>query len=301
MKMDWNCTLTEERLSDYLEGQLSADELAALTAHRQSCARCAEMVTQVSELLAGMHGLEPLPEPAHLQRRILDATLGPKARREGWRRWFAWTPALWQPRFAIGMVTVAVCAVIVIQAGGVLPSKMHKANVNPADIVRSINRKAHLSYARGVKFVNDLRVVYEIESRLETQNPPPPQGPAQPQRTNPNDPEEKSDQSPGRSQSRNGVFYADAPSAPGAAPAHPTSLVDTLSPAFVHSTQPTSETLRDRRETSAGQSLLASPVSSDPNLNRGFSAPAGSSLFADSFAPDGPAAAAWTKPEWSAP
>ncbi len=299
--MDWNCTLTEERLSDYLEGQLGADESAALTAHRQSCARCADLLAQVSGLLAGMHGLEPIAEPAPLQRRILDATLGPKARREGWRRWFAWSPALWQPRFAIGIVTVAVCAVIVIQAGGVLPSKMHKANVNPADIVRSINRKAHLSYARGVKFVNDLRVVYEIESRLETQNPPPPQGTAQPQRTNPNGPQEKSDQSPGRSQSRKGIFYADAPSAPGAAPARKISFIDTLAPARAYSPQPTSETLRDRRETSARQPLLASPVSSDPNLNRGFSASPGSSLFADSSAQDGPAAAAWAKPEWSAP
>ena len=32
--MNWNCTLTEERLSDFLEGALSPEENAAFSAHR---------------------------------------------------------------------------------------------------------------------------------------------------------------------------------------------------------------------------------------------------------------------------
>ena len=37
---------------------------------------------------------------------------------------------------------------------------------------RSANRQAHLAYARGAKFVNDLRVVYEIQSRLQPEQEP---------------------------------------------------------------------------------------------------------------------------------
>ncbi len=295
--MEWNCTLTEERLSDYLEGRLSAEESATLIAHREHCERCAETVDQVHELLADMHALEPLQEPAHLQARILDATLGPRVKKATWRRWFRWTPMIWRPRFAIGLATVAVCATIVIQAGGVLPTKMHKADVNPADIVRSINRQAHLTYAQGARFVNNLRVVYEIESRLETQNPPQ-RSPGQPGQNNlrqKNGPQEKSDER-GRSQSQGSVIYADsdansATEVPDATPARSeTSSVIAPAPIHVATPQPTIETQRVGRS-STGNLLFACAGLGDANLNQGFVA------ANDPANADGRQA----RPEWSAP
>jgi hypothetical protein len=291
--MNWNCALTEERLSDYLEGQLSAAESAAFAAHRSHCERCAQLVGQVSDLLADMHRLEPVEEPPRLQARILDATLGPQAKNEGWRRWFAWTPMIWRPRFAIGLATVAACALIVIQAGGVLPTRMHKANVNPADIVRSINRQAHLTYAQGVRFVNNLRVVYEIESRLDSQNPQQPAG--GPGRSNlppnQNNPQEKSDKR-GRSQSQEAIVYADGDSenAPSEARARSEiSSVNTFVPHDANQSQQRFETHLDRRH--APRNLFAGARSGDPNLNQGFSAADRSAV----------AAAGQAKPEWSAP
>jgi anti-sigma factor RsiW len=274
--VDWNCTLTEERLSDYLEGQLSAAESAAFAAHRERCERCTGLVGQVRELLADMHRLEAVEAPPHLQTRVLDATLGPRTKKEGWRRWVAWTPMIWRPRFAIGLATVTACALIVIQAGGVLPTRMHKANVNPADIVRSINRQAHLTYAQGVRFVNNLRVVYEIESRLDNQNPQPA---AQRQRNqmqpNQNDPQEKSDKR-GRSQSRDAMVYAETDGTPAAEPADAAPATDEFSfhssPAQIHAaiSQQRFETHLDRRR---GQgNLFADTASGDPNRNQGFPA-----------------------------
>jgi hypothetical protein len=298
--MDWNCTLTEERLSDYLEAQLGATESAALAAHCERCARCARLVAQVGGLLGEIHALEPLQEPQNLQARILEATLGRRAKKQGWRRWFAWTPAIWQPRFAIGMATVAVCALVVIQAGGVLPTKMHKANLNPADILRSMTRQAHLTYAQGVKFVNNLRVVYEIESRLETQNPQA-QAPSQPEQNNlqqnRNSPQEKSDKRPGRSESRNAIYCA------GSTPSPADSTAEQATSAQAHAIQSgqTSETQPGRSAT-RNNPQFACVAMGDPNLNRGFPAvieqpiPAVASVAAGGLAADGP-----TKPEWSAP
>jgi anti-sigma factor RsiW len=37
--MDWNCTFTEERLSDYLEGKLLPAEAAAISDHTADCAK----------------------------------------------------------------------------------------------------------------------------------------------------------------------------------------------------------------------------------------------------------------------
>lgn len=293
--MDWNCTLTEERLSDYLEGQLSAPESTALEAHREHCERCAELVDQMRDLLTNLQSLELVEEPADLQLRILDATLGPRPKKEGWRRWFAWTPMIWRPRFAIGLATVAACGLIVIQAGGVLPTKMHKANVNPADIVRSINRQAHLTYAQGARFVNNLRVVYEIESRLETQNPQQ-QSPAQPgtnnMQRNQNNPQEKS----GRSESRGKVVYADSDAGASLEPAEEAATMSEISlkrspsQIDVSHSQQQFETRRDRR-LSPGSLRFACANADGRNLNQGFPAP------------DEPAASAneQAKPEWSAP
>jgi anti-sigma factor RsiW len=221
--MDWNCTLTEERLSDFLEGQLPAAELAAFSAHRKTCATCAGLVAQVDGLVSEMRGLELVEEPADLSRKILDATLGPRASQEGWRRWFAWMPTLWQPRFAMGIATVAACCVIVVQAGGVTPGKLKRANLNPADAFRAANRQVHLTYARGVKFVNDLRVVYEIQSRLEPETPSQaaPEKPHQ-QQPQSDHQQQKSETHPGRSEARTEKFFAQG--------FHCTTLEQTLAP-----------------------------------------------------------------------
>lgn len=305
--MEWNCTLTEERLSDFLEGQLSSAESAALEAHREHCARCTDLVDQMRDLLAGLHSLELVEEPADLQLRIVDATLGPRPKKEGWRRWFAWTPMLWRPRFAIGLATVAACGLIVIQAGGVLPTKMHKANVNPTDIVRSINRQAHLTYAQGVRFVNNLRVVYEIESRLDTQNPQQ-QSPAQPGQNNLQRNQNNQQDKSGRSQTRNAIVYADNEAraasgtsghseASGEAIAfsetsleNKASLENGSSHVDVRHSQPKFETRRDRWP-SPENLRFACANADDQNLNQGFPAP------------DDPDASAGrqAKPEWSAP
>lgn len=162
--MSWSCVQVEERLSDFLENALSESEQREFRAHADSCARCAPLVAQVSQMLGNLHALELEPVPPMLASKILDQTLGPrKAKRE----WLSWLPILWQPRFATGLVTVLATAVIIFHATGVKKSKLTLADFNPVNIIQSANSHAHLAFARGVKFVNDLRVVYEIQSRLQ--------------------------------------------------------------------------------------------------------------------------------------
>jgi anti-sigma factor RsiW len=172
--MDWNCTFTEERLSDYLDGKLSPAEAAAFSAHTARCANCAQTVAMVGGIVNRMHKLEMLEDPPHLVAKILDATLGPRAQKEGWRHWFDWIPILWQPRFAMGLATVAALLIVISYTAGLTPAKLKKADLSPANVLRSANRQAHLTYARGAKFVNDLRVVYEIQSKLQPEPEPVP-------------------------------------------------------------------------------------------------------------------------------
>ena len=168
--MSWNCVNNEERLSDYLDGLLAVDERRAFETHAQSCANCSALLAGVRGLVAGMHRLEMTEPPQGLIYRILSETTGKEAA-TGRKSGLAWLPAFFQPKLALGALTVFATLGIVLQATGVDVRRMSKADLNPISVFRATNRQAHLTYARGVKFVNDLRVVYEIQSRLQTSSP----------------------------------------------------------------------------------------------------------------------------------
>lgn len=162
--MSWSCVQVEERLSDYLDNALTPGERAEFREHLDACARCAPLLAQVSYIAKSLPALELEPAPPLLVSKILDQTLGPrKAKRE----WLRWIPMLWQPRFATGALTVVATLLIIFHAAGVKPSELTASDFNPVTILHRADSRAHLAFARSVKFVNDLRVVYEIQSRLQ--------------------------------------------------------------------------------------------------------------------------------------
>ncbi len=169
----WTCEQIEGRLSDYVDALLDAGERAGFEAHVSACARCSPLVQSVAGLVAGMHRLEPLAAPPRLIASILDQTLGPRAEKLGWRTWLAWLRPVLQPRFAYGAVSVLVTIAVVLQGFGIQWHKPRLADLNPVNLYRAADRRAHLIYARGAKFVMDLRVVYEIQSRLRPEEPQP--------------------------------------------------------------------------------------------------------------------------------
>lgn len=214
--MNWNCTQTEERLSDFIDRLMAPEEAAAFSVHLGSCPDCSRLYREVSGLVSRVQALPSLEEPKYLTSQIIEATLGARRKKQGWKRWFSWTPGVFTPRFAMGAVTVAVLLVIVFRTVGVTPGKIKRADLSPASIARSANRQVHLAYARSAKFVNDLRVVYEIQSafqRTQDQAPliAPPSAPQdeRPSTPAPSNPQEKSQKDPHpRSQIQSGVMMA---------------------------------------------------------------------------------------------
>jgi hypothetical protein len=114
--------------------------------------------------------MEQIAEPPRLVYSILDKTLGPREALTGWRAILGWVRGVASIRFAYGAVSVAATLLIFVTAAGFNWRHPKLADLQPATIYRKADGSAHRAYARTTKFVNDLRVVNEIQSRLRDEN-----------------------------------------------------------------------------------------------------------------------------------
>ncbi|HXM97908.1 MAG TPA: zf-HC2 domain-containing protein [Candidatus Dormibacteraeota bacterium] len=183
--MNLTCEHIEERLSDYVDGVLAVAERRAFEAHVESCSHCAPLVAGFGSLVLRLHGLPQLETPPRLVYNILDATLGPRDSVTGWGAVIEWMRALAAPRFVYGTASLVATVLIVASAAGFSWRKPRLADLRPTTVYRNADRQAHLVYARSSKYVSDMRVVYEIQSRLRQDEPIP----STPQETLPSSPE----------------------------------------------------------------------------------------------------------------
>ncbi len=166
--MNWTCDQVETRLSDYLEGLLQAPEREAFEKHAAECAQCGPLVSEVSALLTSMHGMEQLEAPPRLIYGILDKTLGPRETVSNWQVVRNFLRGFGSTRMAYGAASVMATFVILLGASGFSFNKPKMADLRPATIYNKVDRQVHLIKAHSVKYVSDLRVVYEIQSRLRS-------------------------------------------------------------------------------------------------------------------------------------
>ncbi len=164
--MNWTCEQIEARLSDCLDGQLSAEERAAFEAHVRVCAQCAPLFAQVSQLVGELHAMPQAEEAPRLVYAILDKTLGPRETLSGWRALAGWLRNFKPQPVVYGIASVAATFLVIASAFGFSLRKPKLADLSPVSIYRNADRQAHYAYARGVKFVSDLRVVNEVQAQI---------------------------------------------------------------------------------------------------------------------------------------
>jgi hypothetical protein len=156
----------ENLVSDYLDGVLGGAQEAELLEHLRGCDSCRELVTDVRRVMQLCRAAEELEPAPWLTRNILLATVGePKpSLRE---RMAAYLRPVLQPRFAYGLAMAVFSFSIIVNAAGINLRRLSVQDLNPRTWVYQASRNGHLLYARAEKFYYDLRVVYEIESRLK--------------------------------------------------------------------------------------------------------------------------------------
>lgn len=156
----------ENLASDYLEGQLDAAWRVKAETHLGECGECRALVAGLRRVIEMCRSAEDLEPPPALIPKILLATVG--ERRPTLREQIAafLRPAI-QPRFAYALAMAVFSFSIIINAAGINLRKLTLDDLNPRTWVYQANRNGRLLYARAEKFYYDLRVVYEIESRLK--------------------------------------------------------------------------------------------------------------------------------------
>jgi hypothetical protein len=175
------CSEFEALLAEAVEGTLGAAQRSSFEAHRQGCAGCNLMFTEARTGLEWLHGVEDVEPPRHLVHNILAATSGlagtpaiagaPPRPRDTWtgrlQAWLgpAWAPIL-QPRFAMSFAMAFFSVTLVLNVVGFHPAQIHAGDLRPSVVYANVAAFAGQTQGRVVKYYENIRFVYEIESRV---------------------------------------------------------------------------------------------------------------------------------------
>ena len=162
--MKWNCQQLESRLNGYLEGKMAALELQAADEHARDCPNCSEWhdARMVRAMLAGLDELET---PPGFETRVLANTLATPDQIGFWQMVEDFWRALMRPRVAFSVTAAAFSLMLIFVSMDVSVRELEVADLSPINIYHSVDRKANLAYASGVRYLNELRVVYEIRNQ----------------------------------------------------------------------------------------------------------------------------------------
>lgn len=166
------CIAFETILADYLDGILPDRERAAVEEHAAQCANCRAFLTDASAGVLLLRQAEAIEPPPELLTRIAhQAPIGrlrdPLERPSLFERFASrWLQPLLQPRLAMSMAMTVLSFAMLDRCTGVQVQDIQAADLSPVRIWTNVEDKATRVKDRAVKYYENLRVAYEIESRL---------------------------------------------------------------------------------------------------------------------------------------
>lgn len=170
---EWDLLLT-----DALDGHLPAADEAAFHAHAARCSACADLLNHARQGREWLGYLHAEPEiPADLVARILDKTVGasavpaplvagstqgtaPAAAAIPWRRNFH------EMRLLMTVAMAFFSIALTLNLAGVKLTSLSVANLRPSSIGGAISRQFYGAQGSLVRFYDNLRFVYQMESRM---------------------------------------------------------------------------------------------------------------------------------------
>jgi hypothetical protein len=160
-----NCAELEELICDYVDGTLTADRKAEVERHLEACPACAEVARDSAAAVAFMERAADVEPPPELITRILfDApwTRKSPAKVKGWLGKLI-APVM-QPRFVMSMAMTILSFSILSRFVPI--QQLRAADLRPAEVWAGLDDRAHRAWARSVKYYENLKVVYQIQTLL---------------------------------------------------------------------------------------------------------------------------------------
>jgi anti-sigma factor RsiW len=186
-----NCSEFEILLADYIDGTLGTAERAQLEQHASSCSACSELLKDACGAVAFLSRVADVAPPPELVTRI--AFQAPARRdREPFERQgllsrlsAKWLYPILQPRLVMGMAMTILSFAMLERCTGFHVQQIQAADLNPVRIWGSVEDKTMRVKDRAIKYYENLRWVYEIETRVRAlQDQPEPTSNRAEQRSN---------------------------------------------------------------------------------------------------------------------
>lgn len=174
-KFEMQCAEFDALLADALDGVLKGEKLASFERHKTDCRACNVIFAEAEAGLKWMFALDEVEPPKMLVHNILAATSGTavatgmaeaharKSFLERLReRLSPHVAPIFTPRFAMSFGMAFFSLTLMMNFLDIKVSNIRKWDLSPKGISRTYDE----TQARVVKYYDNIRLVYEIESRV---------------------------------------------------------------------------------------------------------------------------------------
>jgi len=177
-KNSMQCAEFETLLTDALDDSLTGPRLGSFEAHAKACPQCGPLFAEAQEGRRWLKSLVEVEAPANLVHNILAATSGVERARSIARPEVSWKQAVagWlrpvfapvftvarQPRFAMSFGMAFFSLSVALSMTGVKVKDLAHADLRPS----AIRRSYYETTGRVRKYYDNIRFVYEVESRVQ--------------------------------------------------------------------------------------------------------------------------------------
>lgn len=175
------CSQFEALLADALDGTLTAETETRFTAHKDSCGICGPMFMEAQEGMLSLNALPELEPPTNLLHNILVRTTMAEAKGEvaprpatvgvGWlERLRLRLPSplagMLHARFATSFCMAFFSISLTLNLLGIRVTEIRHVDWHPTALKRSAVLEYTQVQARVLRYYDNMRLVYEVESRM---------------------------------------------------------------------------------------------------------------------------------------
>lgn len=173
-KFEMQCTDFDALLTDALDGLLKGERLARFERHQAQCPACRLLFQETKSGFDWLHTLDEVEPPLNLVHNVIAATSGAESARVTEivprKSWLEQVKSfvlpklapVMTPRFAMSFGMAFFSLSMLMSVAGLKPGDLRHVDLTP----KGIRKTYYETQARATRYYENIRLVYEIESRV---------------------------------------------------------------------------------------------------------------------------------------